>query len=60
MGPFLSIANFDVVADLCVEFLYMWVRGKRGAKSVPFDNESFGDFSEVKYHVRDVMFCEGV
>ena len=43
----------------------MWVRGGRGGKSVSFINESFGDFSEVRYHVRDVtfrvmVFCRGV
>ena len=43
----------------------MCVSGGRGAKSVSFDEESFGDFSEVGYHVRDltlgdVMFCGGV
>ena len=40
--------------DLCVEFLYMWVRRGREAKGVSFNNESFGDFSEVRYHVRDM------
>ena len=40
--------------DLCVEFLYMWIKGGRGAESASFDNESFGGFSEVRYHVRDV------
>ena len=43
----------------------MCVRGGRGAESVSFNNESFGDLSEVRYHVRDVtlgdvMFCGGV
>ena len=51
--------------DLCVEFVYVWVHGGRGAESVSFDDESFGDFSEVGYHVRDValgdvVFYEGV
>ena len=32
----------------------MWVRGGRGTESVSFDTESFGDFSNVGYHVRDV------
>ena len=32
----------------------MWVRVGRGAESVSFDEESFGDFSVVGYHVRDV------
>ena len=54
----------DVVMHLCVELLYMWVREGRGAKSVSFSNESFGDFSEARYHVRgvtlgDVVFCGG-
>ena len=38
--------------------------GQRGreAENVSFDNESFGDFSEVRHHVSDVilgdvMFC---
>ena len=43
---------FDVV-DLCVEFLYMWIRKGRGAEGISFNKESFGGFSEVKYHVRD-------
>ena len=51
--------------DLSVEFVYMWVRGERGAWIGSFDNESFGDFSEVGRHVRDVtledvVFCGGV
>ena len=53
------------MTDLCVVFLYMLVRGGRGVKSVSFHNESFGDFSEVGYHVSDVtlgdvVFCGGV
>ena len=46
--------------DLYVEFVYVWVRGGRGAESVFFDNESFIDFTEDGYHVRDVpwrMWC---
>ena len=54
MGPFLSIGVFDVAVDLCVEFLYMWVREGRGAEGVSFNNDSFGDFSEVRFHVRNV------
>ena len=62
MGPFLSIGVWDVVADLCVEFVYVWVRGGRRPDSVSFDNELFGDFNEILYHVRDlslgdVLFC---
>ena len=53
------------MVDLCVEFLYIWVRKGRGVEAVFFNNESFGDFSEVRYHVRDVtlgdvVFCGGV
>ena len=64
MGSFLSIGDFDVV-DLCVKFLYLWVRRGSGAKGVSFNNETFGGFSKVRYHVRDVTFgdmvlCEGV
>ena len=33
---------FDIVMDLCVEFLYLWVSRGREADSVPFNNESFG------------------
>ena len=59
------IGDFDVVVDLLVEFLYLWVRRGRGVEGVSFNNESFGDFSEVRYHVRDVtlgdvMLCGGV
>ena len=62
MGPFLSIGVCDVVADLCVQFVYMWVSAGRGAESVSFDDESLVDFSEDWYHVRDVtlgdvVFC---
>ena len=28
-----------VVADLSVEFMYMWLFGGRGAKNVPFSND---------------------
>ena len=31
----------------------------REAKSVSFDNMSFGDYSEVGRHDRDVLFCGG-
>ena len=50
----MSIGDFDVVVDFCVEFLHAWVRGGRGGKSASLNNESFIDFSEVRYHVRDV------
>ena len=65
MDPFLTIGDIDVMVDLCVQFLYMCVRRGRRAEGVSFNNESFGDFSEVKYHVRDVtlgdmVFCGGV
>ena len=33
-------------------------RGGRGAESISFNNESFGDFSEVVNHVRDVTLRE--
>ena len=46
------------MVDLCTEFLYVWVGGGRGVESVSFNHESFGDFSEVRYHVRDVTFEE--
>ena len=48
------------MVDLCVEFLYIKIRRGRGAESVSFNNESFGGFSEIKNHVRDVtlgMWC---
>ena len=43
----------------------MWVSEGRGEDSVSFDDESFGDFTEVGYHARDgtfgdVVFCGGV
>ena len=64
LDPFLFIGVFDVVMDLRVEFLYLWVRRRRGAEGFSFKNESFGDFSEVKYHVRyvtlgDMVLCGG-
>ena len=51
--------------DLVVEFLYVWVRRGKGTESVSFNNKSVGDFSEVRYHVRevtlrDLVFCGGV
>ena len=51
MGPFLSIGVFDVVVDLCVKFLFMWVRRGREAESVSFNRETFGDFSEDGYDI---------
>ena len=65
MGPFLSIGDFDVVVDLCVEFLYLWDRMRRGEEDVSFNNESFGGFSVIRYHVRNVtsrnvVLCGGV
>ena len=57
---FLFIGVCDAVADLCVDFVYVWVRWGRGAESVSFDNKSVSDFSEVDYHVRDVTFGEVV
>ena len=53
-GEFLSIWDFDVMVDLCVEFLYLWVRRGRGAEVISFNNELFDGFSEVRYHIRDV------
>ena len=32
----------------------MWFSGGRGTENVFFDDESFDDFSEVGYHVKDV------
>ena len=59
MGPFLSIGDFDVVVHLRDEFLYVLVRRGRGTKAVSFNNESFGGFSEVRYHVRDeILSCD--
>ena len=51
--------------DLCVEFLYMWVRRGREAEGVFFNNESFGGYNEVRYHnwdvtLEDVVFYGGV
>ena len=62
LGEFLYIGDCDAVADLRVEFMYMWVSGIRRAESVWFNDESFGDSSEVGYHIRDVtlgdvVFC---
>ena len=42
---------FEVVVGLCIEFLYLWVSRGREADGVSFNNESFGSFSEVRYHV---------
>ena len=65
LDTFLSIGIFDIVADLSIDILYMWVREERGAERVSFNNESFGDFREVMYYARNVMlgavvFCGGV
>ena len=45
----------DVVADLCGDFVYMWisVSGGREAESVSVDGEPLGDFTQVGRHVRD-------
>ena len=64
LGPFFSIEDCNVV-DLCVEFLYLWVRRGRRAEGISFNKESFDGFREVRYHVRDVtlgdvMLCGGV
>ena len=56
MGPFLSIEVCDVVTYSGVEFVYKWVSGGRGSESVSFDDELFGDFREVRCHVRDMIF----
>ena len=53
------------MVELCVEFLYLWVTRGRGAEDVSFNQESFGGFSDVRYHVRDVtlgdvVLCGGV
>ena len=61
MGPFLSIEDFDVVVDWCVEFLYMLVRRRRGAEGISFNIKSFGSFSEVRdVTLGDVVFCGDV
>ena len=39
LESFLSDGDFDVVVDMCVEFLYLWVRRRRGAEGVSFNNE---------------------
>ena len=46
MGPFLSIGDFVVVVDMCVEFMYLWVRRGRGADGVSFNKDLFGGVSE--------------
>ena len=62
----MSVGDFDVVVDLCVEFLNLWVRRQRGADGLYFNNnEPFGGFSEARYHVTDVTLghvglCGGV
>ena len=53
------------MVDLCVELLYLWIRRGRRTEGFSFNNESFGSFSEVRYHVRDmtlgdVVLCAGV
>ena len=40
--------------------MYMWIHGGRGADIVSVDDESFGDFSEVRNHVRDVTMGDVV
>ena len=42
---------------LCVEFLYLSVSRGRGVDGDSFNKESFGDFSEVRYHVKLGMWC---
>ena len=53
----MCIGDFDV-GDVCVEFLYLWIRGARRVEGVPFNNESFGGFCEVLYHVMDVTLWD--
>ena len=54
----LSIGVCDVVADLFIKIVYMWVRGGKRAESVFFDNESLSDFSEVWYYVKDTTMAD--
>ena len=54
----------DLFASSCV-CVCVGVSVGRGAESVLFDDESFGDFNEIRYHIRDmtlgdVVFCGGV
>ena len=48
------IGDSDVVVEICIESLYLWLRRGRGDEGVSFNNKSFGGFSEVRYHDRDV------
>ena len=38
----------------------MWVRGRKGAESISFDSKLFGNFSEVRYHSRDMTLVDVV
>ena len=55
----MSIGARDFMNDLCVEFVCMWVSEGRRVGSVSFDDESFGDFSEVGSHLKDVTLGGG-
>ena len=57
---FLFIEDLNVVVDFCVGLLYLWVRRERGVKDVSFNNMSFGGFSQVRYHIRDVTLLDMV
>ena len=53
-GPFLSVRVCDIVVDLSVEFVYMWISKGSGLESITFSNESLGDVGVVRHHVGDV------
>ena len=57
LGPFLSLESV-MLWPICA--FSSCICGSRGAGSVSFDDVSFGDFSAVGRHVRDVVLCEGV
>ena len=48
------------MVNLLVKFLYLWFRRGREAVCGSFNKESFGGFSEVRYHVRDVTLGDAV
>ena len=52
----------DLLNKCLIQYLLTRVSEGRGAESVSFDDELFGDFSEVGYHdwdvtLGDVVFC---
>ena len=50
-----SVGVYDVVAELCVEFIHMLVSGGRELESIAFRNESLGDVGKVGRHVKDLL-----